>query len=284
MKLHVIHRTRYDYSAPVTESFNEARLQPVSADGQVCRSFLLKVLPPTRLAHYLDAYGNCVHVFKIPEPHTSLLVESVSTVTTAVTAGGPVSHPAESAGPEECAGFLQSSAYVDVTPEVRRLAAGAVENAVDLRDGAAVWDAALRLTHFIYHGWTYTRSATHVNTHMSEVIEQRRGVCQDYAHVMLGLCRALEIPARYVSGYLYSGAPGSTLSGGGTEASHAWCEVFIPGAGWRALDPTNNQPADERYVKVAIGRDYADIIPVQGTFRGPAATTMTVEVHVTEAG
>jgi transglutaminase-like putative cysteine protease len=97
---------------------------------------------------------------------------------------------------------------------------------------------------------------------------------------MLGMCRSLKIPARYVSGYLYNG-PLDELEG--AQASHAWCEVYIPDFGWRALDPTNDRQADEHYIKVAVGRDYADIVPVQGTYRGGGAKKMTVEVNVTLA-
>lgn len=288
MKLKILHRTHYEYGAPVIESFNETRLQPVTADGQVCHSFLLKVLPSTRLAHYLDFYVNCVHFFQVPEPHTSLLVESASTVTTsgapppaADATTTPMCRLPECARLERCYDFLQSSAYVDASPEIWRLALDATGGASERAD---IWQNALGIMRFIFREWTYVPASTHVNTHMSEVIHERRGVCQDYAHVMLGMCRALKIPARYVSGYLYNGAPGSGGTLSGSEASHAWCEVFIPDFGWQALDPTNNQPADERYVKVAVGRDYADIIPVQGTFRGAPAKNMTVEVRVTEAG
>ena len=102
-------------------------------------------------------------------------------------------------------------------------------------------------------------------------------MCQDFAHVMIAICRSLEIPARYVSGYLYNG-PRELLRG--AQASHAWCEVYVPGIGWRGLDPTNDQPAGERYVKVAIGRDYADVAPVQGRYRGTSEQRLEVEVDV----
>src|SRR5205823_6288641 len=104
---------------------------------------------------------------------------------------------------------------------------------------------------YIHAQFTYAPASTNVNTALPEVLETRRGVCQDFAHVMLGMCRSLRIPARYVSGYLYSD-PGNNLTG--AQASHAWCEVYIGDFGWQALDPTNNQPADEIYVKVAVGR------------------------------
>ena len=140
-----------------------------------------------------------------------------------------------------------------------------------------VWFAAQTIMRFIYDNFDYTPDATTVSTVMTEVLAHRRGVCQDFAHVMLGMCRSLKIPARYVSGYLYNGPDGHLL---GSQASHAWCEVFLPGLGWRALDPTNNQFADERYVKVAVGRDYGDIVPVKGTYKGTRSKTMKVSVQV----
>lgn len=130
---------------------------------------------------------------------------------------------------------------------------------------------------FIHANFAYVPLSTDVNTHMIEVVRQRRGVCQDFAHVMLGMCRTLKIPARYVSGYLYNGPANQLL---GAQASHAWCEVFVPDHGWRALDPTNNQPADERCIKLAVGRDYADVAPIKGHYKGTPRRTMTVEVRV----
>jgi transglutaminase-like putative cysteine protease len=111
-----------------------------------------------------------------------------------------------------------------------------------------------------------------VHTHMREVLEQRRGVCQDLAHVMLGLCRTLRIPALYVSGYLATET---------ANATHAWTEVYVPGVGWQALDPTHNRQPDEAYVKLAVGRDYADVAPVKGTYKGTTQRAMTVEVKIT---
>jgi transglutaminase-like putative cysteine protease len=142
------------------------------------------------------------------------------------------------------------------------------------------WQAAVKVMQFICNEFEYEPEATTVHTPIAEAIAHRKGVCQDFTHVMLGMCRSLRIPARYVSGYLYNG-PLDELEG--AQASHAWCEVYIPDYGWRALDPTNNQQADERYIKVAVGRDYGDIVPVQGTYRGAGAKKMTVDVNVTLA-
>ena len=281
MKLHVVHRTTYAYAAPVKQSFNEARLQPASDGGQVCHSFLLKILPAARLSHYVDFFFNCVHFFEIAEPHQELAIESNAEVISTSNclaydaSVAPLSRLAECRQMERCYDFLQPSSFVSISPEVWRLAVDACQGQTD------GWQSAVAIMRFIHSNFTYTPLVTTVNTHMLDVLKQRQGVCQDFAHVMLGLCRAMKIPARYVSGYLYNGPNGQLT---GAQASHAWCEVFLPDLGWRALDPTNNQQADERYVKIAVGRDYSDVAPVKGHYKGTANKTMKVEVSVTEAG
>ncbi|AOS43382.1 Transglutaminase-like superfamily protein [Lacunisphaera limnophila] len=278
MKLHVLHRTRFKYGANVHESFNEARLQPVTAGAQVCHSFVLKVLPTSRLSHYLDFHLNYVHLFEVNQPHTDLMVEANSVVTTGdeatLPAGltpAPMSRLAECARLERCYDFLQSSTYVEVSAELWRLAIDATDGQTD------VWQAAQAVMRYINREFRYQPAVTHAHTHMREVLEKRAGVCQDFAHVMLGLCRALKIPARYVSGYLYNG-PADQLKG--AQASHAWVEVYVLGHGWCGLDPTNNRAADSHYVKVATGRDFADVSPLKGTYRGTAKRELTVDVLV----
>jgi transglutaminase-like putative cysteine protease len=278
VKLQVTHTTQFRYLEAVTDSFNETRLQPVSADGQLCRSFILKVLPTTRLSHFLDFNLNYVHFFEVPEPHIALLVQSTSIVTTAQHVHSEKECPAsikslqECGRMEQCYDFLQPSPFVNLGPEVWKLGLDATSGITD------VWQAALAIMRFVHGNFHYTPLSTNVSTHMTEVLQQRRGVCQDFAHVMLGMCRAVKIPARYVSGYLYSGAEGSLV---GFHASHAWCEVFVPGHGWRALDPTNNGQADENFVKVAVGRDYSDIVPIKGHYKGSTSVEMSVDVSVT---
>lgn len=277
MKLRVNHRTTYTYAEPVSQSFNEVHLQPLSTDGQVCDSFLLKVIPATDLSHYLDFYFNCVHVFQIAGAHQQLSVESTAEITTSANllpldaAPAPHSGLPECARKEFCYDFLQNSSFVSISPQIWRLAVDACEGQSD------VWQSALAIMRFIHARFSYVPLSTNVNTHMLEVLERRRGVCQDFAHVMLGMCRAMRIPARYVSGYLYNGLSGQLV---GSQASHAWCEVYLPGLGWRGLDPTNNQQADERYIKLAVGRDYADVAPVKGHYKGTPNKTMNVQVEV----
>lgn len=279
MKLHVLHRTRYKYATSVYESFNETRLQPVSTGAQTCHSFVLKVLPTSRLSHYIDFHLNYVHLFEINQPHTELNVEANSVVTTgdvpvlaAAAAPAPLARLAECARLERCYDFLQSSTYVEVNADLWRLAIDATEGQAD------TWQAAQAIMRHIHREFRYQPAVTHAHTHMRDVLQNRAGVCQDFAHVMLGLCRALKIPARYVSGYLYNG-PVDQLKG--AQASHAWVEVYVLGHGWCGLDPTNDKLVDGHYVKVAVGRDFADVSPVKGTYRGTAKRELFVEVLVT---
>ena len=277
MKLQVTHRTRYTYASPVRESFNEVRLRPVTNEHQVCDSFLLKVLPAAKLSHYSDFHANIIHFFELPSPHGTLLVESSAKVTTKPVTVLPASSPVpfarleESGRSERCFDFLQESTFVEKSPEAWRLALDVTAGRDD------VWGAACAIMEHIHSRFTYAPNLTCVHTQMRDVLTDNRGVCQDFAHVMIGLCRALHIPALYVSGYLYNGPRDQLI---GSQASHAWCEVFVPGLGWCGLDPTNNQPTDERYIKLAIGRDYADVPPVRGHYKGTTDRRMEVEVEV----
>jgi len=273
MRWDIFHRTRYVYATPVRDSFNEVRLEPPANAGQTVESFLLRVLPAVRLNRYSDFYANWIHHFEVPEPHLYLLIESQTRVKT-----HPLPPLAEDAEPcpleklggaqsiEHCHDFLQSSRYVEIEVEPWRLALDATIGQTD------VWQSALVLMRFVHDFLKYEPQATHVHTHMHDVIAQRRGVCQDYAHLMIGLCRSMKIPARYVSGYLATEI---------ASATHAWVEVFIPTAGWLGLDPTHNCQIGETYVKIGVGRDYADVPPVAGNYRGTLNRQMEVEVKIT---
>jgi transglutaminase-like putative cysteine protease len=275
MKWEIIHRTEYTYASPVSDSFNEVRLHPVSDERQHVNDFLLKVLPATRLRHHRDFYSNFVHHFEIPEPHSTLLVESLVHVTTRPCppladseTPFPLARIGEAAREPRVFDFLQESRFVDLSPESWRLALDAADDAVD------TWQAALAIMRFAHGRIKYVPGSTHVHTHMSDVLRERRGVCQDLAHVAIGLCRALKIPALYVSGYLATEI---------ASATHAWLEVLIPGIGWRGLDPTHNRQTDENYVKIAIGRDYADVPPVTGNYKGTKDRKMDVSVKIRPA-
>lgn len=272
MKWDISHRTHYAYASPVRGNVNEVRLQPLSNEQQTVELFELRVLPESRVRMYHDFYSNDVHYFEIAEPHGELTIDSRVVVTTHAQPMLPLdARPASRSRLKEvlnlgrCWDFSQASRFVDTAPETWRLAVDTVQGEDD------VWQCSLRLMDFINKDLTYQSNSTRVHTHMQEVLTERRGVCQDFAHVMLGLCRTLQIPALYVSGYLAT----ETAS-----ATHAWVEVFVPGRGWQPLDPTHNRQPDETYVKIAVGRDYADVPPVRGTYKGTTERTLTVEVKV----
>jgi transglutaminase-like putative cysteine protease len=278
MKLEVFHRTHYSYGEPVTESVNELRLQPVSYGRQQCLSYLARVFPPVRLRSFTDLYGNAVNFFELFEPHAVLTIEVTSRVITAASpmpegaTPFPLSRVRECARSERCFEYLQDSTYVEQSPEAWRLALDITHDLPDL------WQASLGIMRYVHQRFSYSPRSTHVHTHMRDVLTERRGVCQDFAHVMIALCRSIGIPALYVSGYLYNG-PRDHLRG--AQASHAWCEVFVPGVGWQGLDPTNNCQTNEHHVKVAVGRDYGDVPPVRGQYRGTSKRKLEVEVLVT---
>ncbi|MGA2244923.1 MAG: transglutaminase family protein [Verrucomicrobiota bacterium] len=272
MKFEILHRTIYVYASPVHDSFNEARLQPFSNPLQSVDYFLLKVLPAARLQHHHDFYSNTIHRFEIAEPHSTLQIESHLRVTTrppAWPAGSdtpwPLARIGEALREPRVFDFLQDSHYVELSPEVWRLALDATAGVTD------TWQACLALLRFLNENFKYESYSTSVHTHMRDVLQERRGVCQDFAHVMIGLCRALKIPALYVSGYLATEI---------ASATHAWLEVLLPGIGWIGLDPTHNRPVDETYVKIAVGRDYADVPPVAGHYKGTKDRKLDVKVDI----
>jgi len=272
MRYDILHRTRYVYSTPVSNSFNDVRLQPMPIPEQTVESFLLKVLPAARLTHFTDFYSNWVNHFEILEPHSYLTIEAQSRVKTHPPAPLPVeklcpfAKMSEAQNIERCFDYLQSSRFVELSPETWKLALDATDGVDD------AWLAVVALMKFVHGFLKYESNSTHVHTKMTEVLKDRRGVCQDFAHLMIGLCRSLKIPARYVSGYL------ATES---ASATHAWMEVFIPGQGWRALDPTHDRQLDETYIKIGSGRDYADVSPISGNYRGTLERKMEVEVKIT---
>ena len=173
---------------------------------------------------------------------------------------------------DDCHPFLQSSSYVELSPAIWR-------EAVDIRgDSQDVFQTSYAIMDHIYTNFQYVSGATNVSTHANEVISGRKGVCQDFAHAMAAYCRCLGIPARYVSGYFYDPTRDHSLRG--SEASHAWVEVFAGDAGWVGLDPTNRKVVDETYIALAFGRDYRDVAPVIGSYYGGGNSQLSIRVQV----
>jgi transglutaminase-like putative cysteine protease len=261
----------------VVDSVNTVRLEPRQFPFQRAVSALVRVLPATRVRRFRDLFENLTHHFEVADPHDSLEIESRVVVENLPLTlsdrdrsvgrdGYRDAHVRERIWP-----FLQDSPFVVRSPEMWRAA-------LDVADGAgSIHDAARAIMGWIHGEFEYCSGSTSVQTRPGEVLEGRRGVCQDFTHVMIGMCRSIELPARYASGYLYNGPADHLL---GAQASHAWCEVYLPESGWVGFDPTNGNLADARYVKVAVGRDYHDVAPVKGSYRGTGECRMEVEVEV----
>lgn len=280
MLLHLLHRTVFVYEGPVHDSFNEARLRPVDDARQSCRRFDLRVSPaPTHVRDYVDYYGNRVHYFDLAAPHQQLVIEAESEVLThPVSAGAPT--PPTHSGAAVPGSYELQAEYLAPTTQVPLESPHWREVDDALAGGRRdAWTEAIAIGEHVQRTFRYQPGSTTVSSTAVDVLTTRCGVCQDFAHVMLGFCRTVGLPARYVSGYFLNETP----QPGEVEASHAWVEIYVTGHGWTAYDPTHGRPADERYVQVATGRDYADIRPVSGTYRGPRTRAMQVEVSVRRA-
>jgi transglutaminase-like putative cysteine protease len=263
MILRVEHTTEFGYDAPIAEAYTELRLRPLEGGGQHCSSFRLRTEPVgLRVREYLDHFGNDVHHFDVLESHERLSVTAVSEVMTPEWFTGDRRQPT----PLELYDYLSPTGYAPFAGAVTKLAAGFTG------DGSG-FDRASGLMTAVREELVYEPGATDVQTRADEVLELGRGVCQDFAHVMLAACRCVGIAARYVSGYLYD-----PRLEGDNAASHAWVDIWDEERGWIALDPTHDRGQTESYVRVAVGRDYADVPPTRGVYKGAAHETLTVHV------
>ena len=264
MKLRIEHRTTFTYDNLISEAYTEMRLRPADAGGQFVHSFRLSTEPYGEVLHYVDRYSNDVRYFDVLVPHQRLSVTAVSEVSTPM----EFTDLASSLSPLDEFDYLSSTRYATAGNALTEFAVVHVKD-----DDAAT---AMALMNAIYTQFRYEPGATTVNTSALEVLDLQRGVCQDFAHVLIALCRSQGIAARYVSGYLYS----ARVAERDDAASHAWVDVFAPGRGWISLDPTHNCPQNEHYVRLGVGRDYADAPPTHGTYKGAAKEKLEVKVNV----
>lgn len=279
MELSVNHVTAFEYEGWVRDSVNEVRLRPRTDEWQSTLDFRLVTEPPSDPRPFTDAFGNTVHGFHIAEPHTRLVIAASSRVITLaadVPEGLEFSDrytPLRLEDADELIDFLQPTVRADVAPNI-------IEFAREARDAGPadrVGPLAMRLSRMLNQRMDYEPGATDVGTIAGAALAAGHGVCQDYTHILLAALRVLGIPARYTSGYF---RPGDSESEVGEQASHAWVEVWIPSHGWAGLDPTNDRLVDENYVRVAYGRDYGDVSPVRGSYRGAETLGMEVGVQV----
>jgi transglutaminase-like putative cysteine protease len=288
-RYHLVHVTEFHYDGPVSESYNEVRLRPMHDEGQSCLSFRLGIFPSVRSVAYRDAYDNWVHQFSVSVLHRYLRVEGESVVL----AHDPAPLPADGCSLADLDSrkealwddhydFLAPSNYVPHLPQLQDL----VRTSEQAGDGTLLGfvQAASALIH---QKFEYVKGATHVHSSVEDSLRLGAGVCQDFAHLLLAVIRMRGVPGRYVSGYMVptpaeEGAQSVEEVIGG-QASHAWAEAYLPAAGWIAFDPTLGKPVGPRHVRVACGRDYGDVAPVRGVYKGHAGQRLSVDVRVRPA-
>ena len=279
------HLTKFRYARPVSESIMELRMHPRSEGVQRCLSFELSVTPRTRVQSYRDYLSNVVHHFDVPSAHRQLTIiaEAMVDVTPRAPLPDRLNGNAWAQLREQLAGGdfwemlapSQFAHWTDLTEDFAR------ELGIPDRDEAERRDPLelLReLNSILPREIEYAPKTTRVDSPADDALRNRQGVCQDYAHIMIALVRRMGIPCRYVSGYLFHKAGDKTRSTQG--ATHAWIEAFLPELGWTGFDPTNDTNADESHVRTAVGRDYADVPPTRGVFKGDASSELTVAVRV----
>ncbi|MFD6400347.1 transglutaminase domain-containing protein [Nocardia sp. NPDC060249] len=274
-RIRVVHTTGYVYDAPVTRSFNEARLTPRADSRQNVILNRVETVPATRAYRYTDYWGTAVTAFDLHAPHTELEVTGSSVVETE-----PFAEPSEELSWDELQGgrvidrfdeMLSPTAYV---PRDRKLSTVARQ----LSRGEEPAKAVVRAAEWVHKEMDYIAGTTSVHTSALQAFAERRGVCQDYAHLTLVLLRSMGIPSRYVSGYLHP-KPGAAIGETVAGQSHAWIEAWT--GQWWGYDPTNNLAVNEQHVSVGVGRDYADVPPLKGVFSGGGSTDLEVVVEVT---
>lgn len=287
VEFEITHTTSYSYEHPAAEAYGEARLTPLDLPTQRVLSHRVTIDPETNTSTYVDHFGNAVAFFSLPYRHRKLSITNHAVVQTI-----PPKQPASIL--ELCVGEARqifSSAVTDFfdylqPTEIVQTGSEAVQWAKRyLPAKAPLGEGLTRLNEAIHDSFSYTKGATDNSTALAAIWKERKGVCQDFAHVALSVLRTAGLPARYVCGYIEAGTPraaggGSSRALVGAIATHAWVEVMVPGMTWVALDPTNRQWLNERYVTVSVGRDSRDATPLRGTFKGSGKQTMTVKVFM----
>ena len=285
MLLEVRHVTQYHYAEPVRESVMEVWMQPQKGVRQRLVSFELELDPAAQLFSYADPFGNAVYHFDVPQPHDRLNIVARSAVETQ--APPPLPDALDQGEWDrlrsdfvrgENFDFLTHHGFAIETPALRAYVAQHELDELRRRDPLT---AVQRLSETIYASFAYEAGVTHADSPIDQALEAGRGVCQDFAHIMIAICRSWGIPARYVSGYLFTDRQAGDRSD--PDATHAWVEVFLPSTRWIGLDPTNNVEAGERHIAAAVGRDYNDVPPSRGVYKGEAESQLAVGVSVRRA-
>lgn len=287
------HLTHYEYEKPVTLCYNQAYLLPRDTDYQKCLNSKIEISPAHTVGQRrTDYFGNTVYYFSLEQPHQKLTVDVVSEIEVSEKKGAHDRNQDLDLG-ISCGNALlelqQSKAMAALEAREFILDSGMVKASAALHEYARssfkrdrpLLSAVLELNHRIYSDFTYDPESTSIATPLAEVLKNKRGVCQDFAHLAIGCLRSLGFPARYISGYLETQPPPGQEKLIGSDASHAWFAVYIPDEGWVEFDPTNDNMPTEQHITTAWGRDYGDVSPLKGVFfDGGHSQKMEVSVDV----
>jgi len=289
-RYHIVHRTRYVYESRVAVAQQLLHLKPREIAWQELIAHAVEIDPqPSEITEHLDYFGNPVRHAVLDSPHDALTVRAESEVAVFSRTGGllPAGSPpwedvrdrlraAAQAPHLEAAEFLFESPHIEFSPALARYVARSFPAKRPFLDGVQ------ELNHRIHEEFAFDDSATSVSTPISEVLELRRGVCQDFAHLMTGCLRVIGLPARYVSGYILTTPPPGHVRMVGADASHAWVSVYCPLVGWVDFDPTNDLVVDDEHITLAWGRDFSDVAPMRGVILGGGDQELEVHVTVTQ--
>ncbi len=275
------HVTRFRYSAPVRESVMELRMQPRSEGPQALRSFQINTNPRAQLYAYTDHFGNAVYHFNVLRAHEELRIEAQAVIE--LSRLTPLPDAVDALEWERFNSYnltddhfdlLEPSKFAFHSPALARFMA---EKGLEKPQHDPL-TALKDLNRTIHDAFAYEVGITQVHSPIDHALEERRGVCQDFAHIMIAIARRWGIPARYVSGYLYHRPNNSDRSG--ADATHAWVEAYLPSLGWVGFDPTNDVLTGDRHIRAAVGRDYDDVPPTRGTLKGTAESELAIAVAV----
>ena len=279
MRYQIEHISRYTYSTPVQRCAMSLCLEPCTYANQRLVDFHVSTTPDASLIEEMDVFGNAKHSFTINRMHENLEVVAHSTVHKDPSNAPPVrlgpgawEEVHSWAGDYACWEFMQPTSLTRPSPVLERFIEGR-----GISSGHDPLDSLLRLSDTLRLGLEYVPGSTSVVSTIDHIIETGQGVCQDYAHLMLAVARGWGIPGRYVSGYLYGSRSEPQWEG---TSTHAWVECMLPEVGWVGFDPTNEGHVDERYVRIAAGRDYQDVAPTKGVLIGGGEGTLEVSVKI----